>query len=637
MEGAPSDLGAEFEEAWPTIQKLYEEIHSSAMEGTGMTKLFQTLLDSVPPELLNKANSEGDPCAGAGTVLQFAVARRCEEHVCALLQHGVDLTANTASTTMYHRQLPPLGIAIMLNYMDLWKILTEHIELTDEAKIEQLFYMISETEKRSFPLEEFKELLASLPVDKVSTAFVFGKSSLLQAAVTSNNKDPVRLLLEHGADAKAVIDREETRTPQAVLFEIANTLANTMHDDKMDILDLLFEAIAKDLPDDLKLAWLAQLGGAEDKEKFSSLLNTLELGWVSQTAVQKYNRCEGHHIGGTLLQEFADWTYHEDFVRIILEYGVDPNFTANPDSQTPIEAAFSKTNNNPEHLKTLNVFAELDKIPSDKKVEYIKTVLKRGEDETISLEGFKKQLSSLPVTALAEETTEIRWPNQWTEATLLQALATKTSEINLGLLELLLEHGLDPLAVCEEVPYSALEIAASNEKTSEAFNKLAAHSEGSHKKTVCQLLAWAWKENTPSDKFKELLCSIPATEVGSQTILKNNLLQYLASNGKTPYVHLLLQHGVDPESVTEEDTDTALYCAWQNDHVATMGVLAEVADASLEIRTSKIWPLVEKEQEKRWQREVMAKLNEMARRQDKLASVVNMVAMKVGLVGIDMS
>ena len=72
---------------------------------------------------------------------------------------------------------------------------------------------------------------------------------------------------------------------------------------------------------------------------------------------------------------------------------------------------------------------------------------------------------------------------------------------------------LDPLAVCEEVPYSALEIAASNEKTSEAFNKLAAHSEGSHKKTVCQLLAWAWKENTPSDKFKELLCSIPATEV----------------------------------------------------------------------------------------------------------------------------
>ena len=72
---------------------------------------------------------------------------------------------------------------------------------------------------------------------------------------------------------------------------------------------------------------------------------------------------------------------------------------------------------------------------------------------------------------------------------------------------------LDPLAKTEDVPYSALEIAASDEKTSEAFNKLAAHCEASHKKTVCQLLAWAWKESTPSDKFKELLSTIPATEV----------------------------------------------------------------------------------------------------------------------------
>ena len=71
-----------------------------------------------------------------------------------------------------------------------------------------------------------------------------------------------------------------------------------------------------------------------------------------------------------------------------------------------------------------------------------------------------------------------------------------------------------------------------------------------------------------------------------------------------------------------------------------MGVLAEVADPSLEMRkvssfsldstfkfkfrTSKTWASVEKDQERRWQREVIAKL-------DKLASVVNMVAMKVGI------
>ena len=39
-------------------------------------------------------------------------------------------------------------------------------------------------------------------------------------------------------------------------------------------------------------------------------------------------------------------------------------------------------------------------------------------------------------------------------------------------------------------------------------------------------------------------------------------------------------------------------------------------------RTSKTWALVEKEQERRWQREVISKL-------DELAYVVNMVALRV--------
>ena len=44
---------------------------------------------------------------------------------------------------------------------------------------------------------------------------------------------------------------------------------------------------------------------------------------------------------------------------------------------------------------------------------------------------------------LAEEKTVVRlqWSRQWNEATLLQSLATNTSEISFGLLELLLEHG----------------------------------------------------------------------------------------------------------------------------------------------------------------------------------------------------
>ena len=79
---------------------------------------------------------------------------------------------------------------------------------------------------------------------------------------------------------------------------------------------------------------------------------------------------------------------------------------------------------------------------------------------------------------------------------------------------------LDPLAVSEGVPYSALEIAASFGDTTEAFNKLAAHTEESHKKSVCQLLRWACNENKPSDKFKELLCTIPAAEVEQDKSVK---------------------------------------------------------------------------------------------------------------------
>ena len=41
--------------------------------------------------------------------------------------------------------------------------------------------------------------------------------------------------------------------------------------------------------------------------------------------------------------------------------------------------------------------------------------------------------------------------------------------------------------------------------------------------------------------------------------------------------------------------------------------------------------MVEKEQERRWQREVVAKLDKLAIRQEKPASVVNMIAMKVGV------
>ena len=79
-------------------------------------------------------------------------------------------------------------------------------------------------------------------------------------------------------DVKAGVAREESRSPQRVLFDVAT--ANPMMVDEM--LDVLFETIANELSDDVKLVWLFRLAhrGWEDKEKFRSLLHKVSLDLV---------------------------------------------------------------------------------------------------------------------------------------------------------------------------------------------------------------------------------------------------------------------------------------------------------------------------------------------------------------------
>ena len=71
------------------------------------------------------------------------------------------------------------------------------------------------------------------------------------------------------------MNREEPRSPHRVLFDLA--IANPMMVDQM--LDVLFEAIADDLSEDVKLVWLYRLahGEWEGKDKFRSLLHAVSL------------------------------------------------------------------------------------------------------------------------------------------------------------------------------------------------------------------------------------------------------------------------------------------------------------------------------------------------------------------------
>jgi len=618
-------MEGELEELQPRISELTETI-SCAISNDAETEDFQKLLASAPPELLDKGDH-----AGVGTVLQFAVMLGREQHVRLLLQHGVDPTANTATSTNYHNRLPPLRIAIKFGFMQIWKMIRDQMELTEEAKLDQLYFMLEERQIESPtvpPFKEFKELLLSLPMELVSRTPFLGKWSLLDVAVYCNQIETVRLLLDHGFDVKAGVAREESRSPQRVLFDVAT--ANPMMVDEM--LDVLFETIANELSDDVKLVWLFRLAhrGWEDKEKFRSLLHKVSLDLVNKTC----DPLTSDPANGNLFQTTLIKGGHENFVRLLLEYGADPDFTPNDlNPGTPCQIATYKAADSmkTKDLKILNLFAEATDMKMENKLKYMKLVVQQGWKEWISFEGFKKQLSTMSAAELDEVTVPEQWAMDWTEMKYLQFLACDNTPVKMEVLRILLDHGLDPLAVSKDLPLSAVEIAAAKGNT-KAFDLLAAYTQESNMKKICQLWIWAWFEKLPSDKFKNLLQSIPIEEVNRQSIKGTgdyreqgrNLLQFLALEGKTAHVSLLLQQGADPEAVTDENPDIPLRCAWLNDHVATMGVLAELSEVSLEIRSSSSWQLVEKEQEKRWQKEVLEKLN-------KQAELLTLVAKAVGV------
>ena len=66
---------------------------------------------------------------------------------------------------------------------------------------------------------------------------------------------------------------------------------------------------------------------------------------------------------------------------------------------------------------------------------------------------------------------------------------------------------------------------------------------------------------------------------------------------KGNFHHLSLTR-VDPEG-SKEASKFAMHLAWQKDHVGTMTELAKYTEADLDVRTSSVWLLVEREQERR--------------------------------------
>merc|ERR1712032_314536 len=107
--------------------------------------------------------------------------------------------------------------------------------------------------------------------------------------------------------------------------------------------------------------------------------------------------------------------------------------------------------------------------------------------------------------------------------------------------------------------------------------------------------------------------SVPLAEVNSCTIFESNLLQALSYEGKTPHVAFLLEQGVDPE-VCKETSKRPKY-----------GV-----EPDSEVRGSSDWQFVEKEQERRWQKEMLSLMQKQQKEMENQTKLLKLIAKASG-------
>jgi len=333
-----------------------------------------------------------------------------------------------------------------------------------------------------------------------------------------------------------------------------------------------------------------------DQEKFSQLLSSLPPELVSNTAINEF---------GSVLQDAVFKHIHfslpTDFVRLLVEHGVDPTVGCETKEEAPIEIVVNKGSDyNFKSTQLLTLFSEFIELPTETKIKLLELLIQSDEDHS---DIFKKHLESLSVDELASARIRARLHSSvgYEDASFVQYLASQSGKSDK--LQLLLNHGLDSKATTEEVGYLPLEIAAINENT-EAFDLLAPHYEENTKKKIAQLMMWGLKsDSVPSAEFKLLFESVPLAEVNSCTIVEFNLLSILVYNDKTPHVAFLLEQGVDPDTEASPEKDCPMRLACMHHYFETMVELAKYTEPDEDVKESSFWELVEKEQDRRWRKE----------------------------------
>merc|ERR1719430_3064384 len=270
------------------------------------------------------------------------------------------------------------------------------------------------------------------------------------------------------------------------------------------------------------------------------------------------------------------------------------------------------------------------------KLDFLRMILENKGDDQYAAE-FKKNLEGLTVSEVLEK--QLKWQYQLTpdNPLYLNMLQFAAAKGKTELLQLLMDHGLDPEAHSEDSP-TALELAA-DDGHAETFALLASKLEiDSDWFKLAQVLVWAmsgdglnhyhnWK---PSDQFKELLGSIPAEQVSKESICGSTLLQNSAWGGNRSAVALLLQHGADPTATTVKNPKLPEHCAYDHDHVGVLVELSKVKELNPEILSSSLGALVrelvQKEEKREWRRKVLEQQQEvvgMLKQQNQLISLLS--------------
>jgi len=375
---------------------------------------------------------------------------------------------------------------------------------------------------------------------------------VLQVAVYEHEKqDFVRMLLDYGVDPTAVCDANQ-ETP----MEIAVTRGHT------EVFKMLAEVT--EVTDKVKLMQLSDLIKSDKpkraKEEFETKLKSMPVASVSSTDVRG---------NGTLLQIVVGYDWTKDFVKILLEYGVDPTAVCQENKATPMEITVAG-----ERDEILRLLAEFTEMPEHIKFYYLSKLMYKGQDKAKEKEEFKKILSSLSVELV--NNTNVGF------GSLLQNAVDKGKK---DFVRILLEFGADPYANTEEKETTPMEIAV-EKNNFEVLVILSGFAEVPPEMKLDFLgMILEHKEGEQyAAEFKKNLEGLSVSEVLEKQLklhwqlapnhqLSVNLLQFAAARGKTHLLQHLLDHGLDPKAHLD-DSPTAVELAADHGHAETFALLA---------------------------------------------------------------